>query len=752
MGKMGKHHLIDRLLPLLAVLFVLDILAVFRGYWWRDTYHSIYWSLAIIAIINFIFPKRHFALRIPMDILISILVVFRVTWHRQPELVEHFSDRLPIIHPFMEITIGVVLVLMLLERLAVNKRRLAIAFAIGLLILTIRDSFSPLRLWLNVAILVILFLIWHTLLHYRALDSGTFTKLMKRPFAAFAPAVAVLLCITMVGVSLPHGPPLLEDPYALWKKSRGEVIPAFLGDKGYVNTNSNLVTTSGYSRDTSQLGGGFNYDYSAVMTIETTHKGYLRGETKSIYDGKGWIDNQDLSMNQIIKIGEDLEARNEPQAQYNEVVQKISIKEKRTFPVLFVNGIAERIEEYVQDIGGSQREEPRLQPLEIGFPLRDYNWDRNSNSIIAFPEVDPIPVAHYAVTSKAMIIDTEGLKAAESSLDAFAEQNVLHQFYVDVPEVVPTRVYELAETVTAAAKNDYERALLLEQHLRMNYAYTNLPDTSLLTGQSQDFVDQFLFELQQGYCDYFSTAMVIMARTLGMPARWVKGYTAGINEEEQLMMNSNPYFQEQWEPSTSGTFTVRNADAHSWVEIYFEGYGWVPFEPTPGFSIPQQYGSQQQADDLLLELLPSSEPTAESETVTVEKDWTLTDKQKRIIWWTSALLLLAIVAVLLWYYRKGVATNWRNLRYRSYTSNQRIVEETNRLLKQGKRKGLPFSSTSTLRETLQKWKEYYPALAAELDELLQLFEAASYSKLTMTEQQVEQARAIAEKVKMQWKK
>src|SRR5690606_31228497 len=102
--------------------------------------------------------------------------------------------------------------------------------------------------------------------------------------------------------------------------------------------------------------------------------------------------------------------------------------------------------------------------------------------------------------------------------------------------------------------NDYERALLLEQYLRMNYRYTNTPDNSLLSGQSDDFVDQFLFELQEGYCDYFSTAMVIMARTLGMPARWVKGFTAGINEQDQLIMSNMPYMEEDYyEPSNSGT-------------------------------------------------------------------------------------------------------------------------------------------------------------------------------------------------------
>lgn len=740
----------DRLLPLLALLFIIDVIAVFKGYWWKDTYRSVYWSLALITIINVIFPKRHPLIRIPTDLLISILITFRVTWHRQPEIVEHFSERFPFVHPFMEITMGTVLVLMLLERFVTNKRRLIMVFALGLLILSIRDSFSPLRLWLHIALLVVLFLIWHTLLHYRSMDSGTLAKLLKRPFALFSPVVAVLLCITVIGFSLPHGPPLLEDPYALWKKSRGESIPAFIGDKGYVSgAGTQLLTISGYSRDSSQLGGGFNYDYSPVMTVDTTQKGYLRGETKSIYDGKGWIDSPELAMPEAVRVGRDISSSNEAQAQYTKVHQTISIFEKRTFPVLFVNGMVQQIESLVQDISGSQGEEPRLLAVESGFPLKDYNWDRHSDAVIAPEGVEPIPVFNYSASSKALVIDTDGLKLSKSSIDAFADQDASNQSYVDVASVVPARVYELAQSVTAAGKNDYERALLLEQHLRMNYVYTNLPDSSRLTGSSTDFVDQFLFELQEGYCDYFSTAMVIMARTLGMPARWVKGYTAGVSEQEQ-MMNSTMYMQEQMEPVNSGKFTVRNADAHSWVEIYFAGYGWVPFEPTPGFSIPQQYGTQQ-VEDILQDLLPSSQPSAVPDISETKKESALTAGQKRLIVWGSSLLLIALIIALAIYHRRALAVKWRNLRYLSYTNNEKIVEETNALLRKGKRKGLPVHHNWTMRETLQQWKTYYSAVTNELDELLYLFELASYSGTTMSEQQVEQVRKIVDHVKKQWK-
>jgi hypothetical protein len=75
-------------------------------------------------------------------------------------------------------------------------------------------------------------------------------------------------------------------------------------------------------------------------------------------------------------------------------------------------------------------------------------------------------------------------------------------------------------------------------------------------------VDFFLFDLRQGYCDYYATAMAVMARQLGLPARLVTGYASG---------SYNPY---------RAVYTVSEADAHSWVEIYFPRYGWIEFEPT----------------------------------------------------------------------------------------------------------------------------------------------------------------------------
>ena len=145
----------------------------------------------------------------------------------------------------------------------------------------------------------------------------------------------------------------------------------------------------------------------------------------------------------------------------------------------------------------------------------------------------------------------------------------IHEIYTALPDTFPERVHELALEVTEEASNNYERMRLLERFLNENFVYTLTPGPSPI---DQDFVDHFLFDLQQGYCVHFATAFVTMARSLGMPTRYVEGFyinAPGMRDED---------------------IDVLNRMAHAWPEVYFEGYGWLRFEPTPASELLQQQG------------------------------------------------------------------------------------------------------------------------------------------------------------------
>ncbi|MBN1250471.1 MAG: transglutaminase domain-containing protein, partial [Anaerolineae bacterium] len=132
--------------------------------------------------------------------------------------------------------------------------------------------------------------------------------------------------------------------------------------------------------------------------------------------------------------------------------------------------------------------------------------------------------------------------------------------YLRLPDSTPERVLALSRDLTATEPTPYDRALAIESYLR-EFPYTlDVPGP----GASEDIADFFLFELQKGYCDYYATSMVVLARAAGLPSRLVIGYLNGTYDPVQAR------------------YVVTEADAHAWPEIYFPGYGWIEFEPTGG--------------------------------------------------------------------------------------------------------------------------------------------------------------------------
>ncbi|MFZ0820083.1 MAG: DUF3488 and transglutaminase-like domain-containing protein [Candidatus Acidiferrales bacterium] len=137
--------------------------------------------------------------------------------------------------------------------------------------------------------------------------------------------------------------------------------------------------------------------------------------------------------------------------------------------------------------------------------------------------------------------------------------------YLQVPDLDP-RIPPLALEATAAATTPYDKARALEGYLRTHYGYT----LDLTGSPGNDPLAHFLFERRAGHCEYFASAMTVMLRTLGIPARYINGFQTG--EYNNI----------------GGDFIVRASDAHSWVEAYFPGSGWSTFDPTPvGDSAPQ---------------------------------------------------------------------------------------------------------------------------------------------------------------------
>ena len=125
----------------------------------------------------------------------------------------------------------------------------------------------------------------------------------------------------------------------------------------------------------------------------------------------------------------------------------------------------------------------------------------------------------------------------------------------------------LADHLTASSPTAYDKAKAIEQHLQ-SMEYTLEVDPPPFNA---DGIDHFLFTLRKGYSEYFSSAMTVMLRSQGIPARMVTGYTTGDKVKDHDI------------------YIVTDSHSHGWVEVFFPNYGWIPFEPTPGAKLPPTF-------------------------------------------------------------------------------------------------------------------------------------------------------------------
>jgi transglutaminase-like putative cysteine protease len=166
------------------------------------------------------------------------------------------------------------------------------------------------------------------------------------------------------------------------------------------------------------------------------------------------------------------------------------------------------------------------------------------------------PVARYEADSR---IPTPVAGRLQSAGALFSDQ--VSAEYLRFPELDP-RIRPLTDKIVANAKTPYERASAIETYLRTHYGYT----LQLGSAKLADPIADFLFVRRRGHCEYFSSAMAIMLRTIGIPSRVVNGFAGG-----------------EFNDITS-QYVIRASDAHSWVEAYIPGEGWQAFDPTPGGS------------------------------------------------------------------------------------------------------------------------------------------------------------------------
>jgi transglutaminase-like putative cysteine protease len=719
----------EKLRFIFIAIILTNTISIFEGYWWDETYTIAYYTLFAAAAIDVLLPLRFRYLKLVLQICAAIFIttqLARMDWlvaspQRWDEWIWWLQAHFVQLNPYIWISVALLLLHILFGIWTTTRIRMFGFVGVSILVLTIADSFTPIWLWDEVGMVVFIGLLWLVASHMSRLKRehpNSWKELIEYPLQLILPIALVLSVLMIVGLNMPSLSPILQDPYTIWKEAKGEKVEVFLGDKGAdsVTPGSTGSASSGYSRNDQKLGGGFEYDYSPMMTVTTSHRSYWRGESKNFYTGEGWV-NADVGQSEkgvtgVMK-GEVLSSLDEPPvAGTLEINQMVTMIRKDTYPVLFAAAPLTK----VNWINDDQKEIPS-----------GYIWvpDTNELRLLNWSMKNRIYPKTYSVTSSVPVLDEELLKKAKAGWTDKAEA-AANGYYLQVPDTLPDRVKQLAMDVTAEATNDYDKAKLLETYLRLNFSYNNKPDETKLTGSTADFVDQFLFELKEGYCDYFSTSMAVMARSLGLPTRWVKGFAPGALPASDFGPPTE--FREDVNPSGAGTYTVRNSDAHSWVEIYFEGFGWIPFEATAGFSFPYSFAEEEK------EVLPELDAETDTETESVQS----ASKSNARIWTWSALALFAVVAAAwLFIKRNQVVVFLRKLRHGSYTSNDRIVLETQKLLRVCKKRGMEREDHETLREAVMRWSKSQKRLRDDFKAVLDRFEQAKYSPIMATNEEAD---------------
>ena len=251
----------------------------------------------------------------------------------------------------------------------------------------------------------------------------------------------------------------------------------------------------------------------------------------------------------------------------------------------------------------------------------EYELERRSGDDLVSVWSGIGPVDRYEVVSFVPAMAVESLRALPAWGEDGTELPPDMIQHLRVPETVTPRTRELADRLAEGQPGPFSIAEAIETHLRGIEYNLEVPGPP----PGAEVADFFLFDLQQGYCDYYTTAFAVLARMNGLPTRFATGYIGGYWDLE------------------SGEWTITEAEAHSWPEVYLPEIGWVPFEPTAGRPTLQRQAGLGTAPDSFTRQPAGNAP---EELSTEEWSWNW-----QLMFWLLPLAGLAYL-VLRWFERR----------------------------------------------------------------------------------------------------
>jgi len=411
-------------------------------------------------------------------------------------------------------------------------------YAISLMAILASAALTTDAWYVPVFLLYLLTAVWTLLLYHLTQETG------ETP--AVVPSTSTSVCPTTFPSRITH--------HFFWLTNGAAVLTVALtltiffllpriGAGVLQKTSGEALRTTGFS-DRVDLGtiGSVKQDPQIVMRVELPDQPavekdrlYLRGLAYDQYDGRSWSHSgtrrRSLS---LVADGTFLirPAGSRPPGSLSIPIRQDILLETLDTAVLFAAPFAELVS-------------GEFLTLQV---------DAMAGIHLSLP---PSSRIRYSVTSH-----VPRLVADERTASTMTYPDSIRFHYLQIP-LGSQQVADLAHRVTQQATTPFGQTMAIQQHLLENYRYSLESDTATLSYP----LDEFLFTRKTGYCEHYATAMVVMLRTVGIPARLVTGF---------LATEWNEY---------GGYFTVRQRDAHAWVEVYFPQSGWITMDPTPTINL-----------------------------------------------------------------------------------------------------------------------------------------------------------------------
>ncbi|WP_050180040.1 transglutaminase TgpA family protein [Domibacillus robiginosus] len=417
-----------------------------------------------------------------------------------------------------------------------TRRNILFFFFATIVFITILDTFSPYSAHTAIIRSVVIGFAMMGLLALRRLTNAETILKQNRIKLKWMVSLAVFVAgSAAIAFAAPKANPIWPNPVPFMES---------LGGSG--NTLTDETGGSGFRSDDSELGGPFLPDTAVVFTAEVEEEHYWKVDTRDEYTGKGWVssrsDEQPLTFRRHVPPSLFSFTDEVPSEERTSIVHN----EANYGHIQYPHGL-ERIE---------------------AASSYQYALNKGTDKITAFNEDEQGAPVSYSVQYKHPSFQSEELQNSSSEEAVRPFQGIANR-YTQLPENIPPEIKELALDITEGQETWFDKAKAIESYFSSSgftYEQVDVPVPS----EDEDYVAQFLFDTKRGYCDNFSTSMAVMLRTLDIPARWVKGYTEGTYLETT--------------ESGKQLYQITSENAHSWVEVYFPDIGWVPFEPTQGFT------------------------------------------------------------------------------------------------------------------------------------------------------------------------